>query len=135
MMLHYKAGYRYIVHETIAFITPIRTGEDIITQYVALNGAGVLAISKGFAWDGASGPTIDTRNSMRASLAHDALYALIRLEKLDHKWKAMIDKLFYDLLLEDGMCRVRATIWYWAVSRFAEPATKPSAERPVLVAP
>ena len=45
---------------------------------MSLNESGCLQIAAGYAWDGASGPTIDTRNSMIASLVHDALYQLIR---------------------------------------------------------
>ena len=37
-----------------------------------------LYISKGYSWDGPSGPAIDTPDWIKASLVHDALYQLIR---------------------------------------------------------
>ena len=36
-----------------------------------------LLIKDGYAWDGASGPTIDTKNTQTASLVHDGLWQLI----------------------------------------------------------
>ncbi len=47
-------------------------------DFVALSALGVLSIKKGYAWDGPSGPTFDTRNFMEASLVHDVLYELMR---------------------------------------------------------
>jgi hypothetical protein len=40
--------------------------------------------SKGYAWNGPSGPTLDTRNFMRGSLVHDALYQLMREGRMDN---------------------------------------------------
>ena len=51
-------------------------------QFIQLTSSGLLTIQPGYAWDGPSGPTWDTPDFMRGSLVHDALYQLIRLQKL-----------------------------------------------------
>ena len=45
------------------------------------------------AGDGPSGPAIDTKNFMRASLVHDALYQLMRLGTLDKSRRQYADRL------------------------------------------
>jgi hypothetical protein len=42
-----------------------------------------LTVEKGYAWDGPSGPVIDAKENIRASLDHDALYQLMRNEELN----------------------------------------------------
>ena len=56
---------------------------------------GVLIIQPKYAWDGASGPTLDTKNTMTPSLVHDAFYQLIREEVLPRKYKENADRIFY----------------------------------------
>ena len=80
-----------------------------------------LSISPGYAWDGASGPTFDTGNSMAASLVHDAGYQLIRNRVLPaDPWKKYFDDLFYSLCVDAGMWAWRAKLWYVAVSKFGD---------------
>jgi hypothetical protein len=95
----------------------------------------VLWIVTGYAWDGASGPTIDTRSVIRASLVHDALYQLMRLGVLDRGWRATADADLARIMIEDGAWRIRAAAWRVAVSALAEGATRGSREPPVLIAP
>lgn len=76
---------------------------------------GVLNISQGYAWDGASGPTFDTKKTMRPSLVHDALYQLMREGILPVAYKGMADRIFYELLKENKMWGIRARVWYRAV--------------------
>jgi len=54
----------------------------MLHPYLKLDGDGQFEFSKGYAWDGPSGSTVDTLNFMRGSLVHDALYQLIRMEKI-----------------------------------------------------
>ena len=70
-----------------------------------------------YAWDGASGPTIDTQDTARGSLVHDALYQLIRTYKL-HEMRDEADKEFRHILLTDGVPKWRAELWYNAVKHF-----------------
>jgi len=92
-------------------------GREFLTAYLRL-GPTYLTANAYYAWDGASGPTIDSPSTMRASLVHDALYQLIRLGALPRSAKGAADQLLHDLLIEDGMSRVRAWYWLRAVSWF-----------------
>jgi hypothetical protein len=100
------------------------------TDYLQLDADGLLQISKGYAWDGPSGPTIDTLDFMRGSLVHDALYQLIRLKKLPFRYKAYADLLLKKMCLEDGMPNFRANYVYQAVKLFGGPSAKPGSEKP-----
>lgn len=71
---------------------------------------GLLTMKKGYAWDGPSGPTIDTKNFMRGSLVHDALYQLMRNGQLAPQWREGADQELRRICREDGMNRFRA--WY-----------------------
>ena len=70
----------------------------------------VLTIYPRYAWDGPSGPTIDTKTFMRGSLFHDALCQLIGEGLLDKKYRKYADQLLRKLCLEDGMSKFR--VWY-----------------------
>ena len=75
---------------------------------------GVLSIRNTYAWDGSSGPAIDTANSMRGSCVHDALYALLRAKRLlpRRRCRRAADRAYRRLLKEDGARPVRA-FWQW----------------------
>ncbi len=94
------------------------------TQHIVL-GLGEITIWKGYAWDGPSGPTIDTKTFMRGALVHDALYQLMREGKVDIKHREQADKILRQLCLEDGMCRVRAWYVYHSVRLFSEKYARP----------
>jgi len=110
-------GYKYELTETYKVRVPIKEG-DVLSDYVRIKPRGFMIIKAGYAWDGPSGPTIDTLNFMRGSLVHDALYQLIREGKLDTKYRKVADKLLRDICREDGMSKLRSTIVYWAVRIF-----------------
>lgn len=103
-------------------------------DFIALE-KGMLLIRKGYCWDGASGPTFDTLSTMRASLVHDALYQLIREGVIGMPFRRFADKLFYKMLREDGMGRLRAWYFYRAVRQFGESSAKPRKAEPVRSAP
>lgn len=104
-------SYKYQLVDEFKYQISI-TGFDANTPFIQLDAEGHLTISKHYAWDGASGPTIDTRNSMRASLVHDALYQLLRMKLLPQSEVIPSDRLFRKMLIKDGMSRFRAGIWY-----------------------
>lgn len=132
--LYYKDGYKYQVTRDNEIQTEL-TGYSIDTEYVYLRPDGKMGIRHGYAWNGASGPTWDTNNSMRGSLYHDAGYQLIRLGYLPRETKEYFDQLLYDLCVQDGMFKFRAAYWRWAVIHFGIGSTRPSAEPQELVAP
>ena len=76
--IFYSKGYKYQLKREYSLLTRICPDDDIQTLFVTLSKNGFLRIKTGYAWDGASGPAIDTRNFMRGSLVHDALYQLMR---------------------------------------------------------
>ena len=92
---------------------------------MSLNESGCLQIAAGYAWDGASGPTIDTRNSMVASLVHDALYQLIREGQLPAGARRAADRCLRTIAIHKGMRRGRAWAWYYAVRLCGRSAAKP----------
>lgn len=134
--IKYKSGYKYQLSENYRVRTPIIPVNSIETEYIELDHTGSLLIRKGYAWDGTSGPTpIDDRCTMRASLVHDALYQLMRHGLLSRSFRAAADKLFYRMLIKDGMWKFRAWYYWWAVSNFAGKCVLPENSRKVLIAP
>jgi hypothetical protein len=111
MKIKYREGYKYQLAETYSLITPV-IGYEILDQFYVLQRNGYLIIKSGYAWDGASGPTIDTKSSMRPSLVHDVFCQAQRAGQINHKyWEHVINDFFYKMCVDDGMCHVRASIW------------------------
>jgi len=133
--IKYRKGYKYQLVETCSVKTAIHPESLIWTEYIRLTKDGTLTISRGYAWDGASGPTYDSKCSMRGSLYHDALYQLMRLGLLDRSWRDKADELLRKTCIEDGMWKVRANIWWTMVDKLAGFACKPEAEPEILTAP
>lgn len=134
-MIKYRSGYKYQLTEDYCTITRIRPLHTIRIAYITLTPDGELTGHAGYAWDGPSGPTFDTRTFLRGSCGHDMKYQLIRLGLIDHYLKVIADDELREDCLEDGMWKVRAW-WVWAgVSKFGRASTLPSAEPPILSAP
>lgn len=86
-----------------------------------------MIVCAGYAWDGASGPAINTKNSLRATLVHDVLYQSMREGGLrftedSRKWA---DREFLLILKEDGMVLLRRRIWHGVVRAFGKPNAQP----------
>lgn len=131
----YKDGYKYQLSHDYSVWTGIVPAKPVKTTYIDLDMAGVISISKGYAWDGPSGPAIDTKNFMRGSLVHDAFYQLMREGHVDHSQRDDVDHLLKTICLEDGMSHLRAWWVYRGVKWFADPAALPSARKPDQYAP
>lgn len=125
-------GYKYQVTEDYAIKIDLRRLKPIrakVAKFLSLSPAGVLSIKKYYAWDGPSGPTIDTRDFMRGSLVHDALYQLMREGVLDYRvHRQRADEILRELCLQDGMCKFRAWYVYQAVHICAEGGARPQPE-------
>ncbi|MDD5339290.1 MAG: DUF1353 domain-containing protein [Dehalococcoidales bacterium] len=126
-------GWKYQVQEECAFQLEFSPAGNIETDYIRLTAGGRLTVKKGYAWDGASGPAIDTPCTMRASLAHDALYQLMRLGRLHYAFRELADKELRRICREDGMGKIRAWYFYWAVRIFAGKCAKPGTEKPPVI--
>ncbi len=119
MKLKYrKLNWQYEVTEDLFEPTKIKPKEDILTRLVQLHSDGQLIVGEDFAWDGASGPTLPWKSSVRPSAVHDAVYGLIAAGLLDKKWRLTADNMFYRMLREDGMPRIQAMSWWLAVRMF-----------------
>lgn len=118
--IFYKEGYKYQLeypYEVITMCRPYVTGGN---RFVGIDTQGKLTINAGYAWDGASGPAIDTKNFMRGSLVHDALYQLIALGILPVSSKQEADLELKKIVLEDGMSPIRAWWVHLAVKHFGK---------------
>jgi hypothetical protein len=133
--LYYRRGYKYQTTQDYHIRIAGIVDKPVMTQFVTLDTVGHLIIRAGYAWDGASGPTWDSRNSMIGSLVHDVLYQLIRLGLINPRYKEYADQLLCDICVEDGMFSIRASFWRWAVLNFGAGSCRPSAEPNEEVAP
>lgn len=116
-------GYKYQLVESYSINTGIIPDIAINTPFISLDTNGYLTIRQGYAWDGPSGPTFDTKNFMRGSLVHDALYQLMRRGYLNidtNRNKA--DRLLKHICKEDGMSSLRAWWVYQGVHAFGKSA-------------
>ena len=134
-MIYYKDGYKYQLDKDYTVQTEIIPGYDILTKFIELTLEGVLTVRAGYAWDGASGPGIDTKNIMRGSLVHDALYQLSRQEYLSGASRLQADLELKKICLEDGMSRIRAWWVYKGVRWGGGYAAAPKNVKVVLTAP
>lgn len=130
MGIIYKSGYKYQLCEQYKVSISILPLSDIVTEYINLYRDGTLIIKNGYAWDGPSGPTVDTRSFMRGSLVHDALYQLMREGFLDHKtYRDRADLELKKICLEDGMGWLRAEYVYRAVKAVANVYADPAYDK------
>lgn len=132
--ISYVEGYKYQLSETYRHNVDI-LGYVIETEFISLDPNGNLVLKDGYASDGPSGPTYDTKSSVRGAFIHDALYWLMRNGYIDITYKDYADKLFYAVLVEDGMWKLRAWIWYQGVHNRGINSLYPSSEKPILRAP
>lgn len=139
-MIKYKAGYKYQLAEDYQVYLCMVPEESICTEYIDLYSDGRLVIRRGYAWDGPSGPTIDTKTFMRGSLVHDAIYQLLREGHLPQNdcgtnYRKLADYELKRACLKDGMAKVRAFYVYWSVRLFANAAASIKSKRQVFITP
>lgn len=134
--IRYKGGYKYQLVDQYMVLVRIIPGNFIQTDYINLGTDGQLVIKKGYAWDGPSGPTVDTATFMRGSLVHDALYQLMRMRLLENeKWRKEADKELRRICLEDGMPWLRAWWVYQGVRIGGKKAASTGSLKKVHTAP
>ncbi|MBK8399456.1 MAG: DUF1353 domain-containing protein [Leptospiraceae bacterium] len=127
-------NYKYELAERYSIQTEIKPEKDIYEPdedypLITLLKDGTLSISPSYAWDGPSGVSVDTKNFMRGSLVHDALYQLMRQKKLSLDYRLYADELLRDICKEDGMSSFRAWYVYKAVRKFGESSASPTDEK------
>ena len=144
MGIKYREGYKYQLCEDYQYHTEFRPLKKIeVNGHIILDTDGLLIIRRGYAWDGCSGPTLDTKSNMRAGLIHDSLYQIGRnrdiLEQqgifLPYDYREKVDNVFKKILEEDGMNAVRRWTFFHAVRSFAGYAADPKHKKPIIEAP
>lgn len=131
-MIRYRAGYKYQLAEDYKVFVEVHPPKPVDTAFVLLSPGGLLTIAAGYAWDGPSGPAFDTKNFMRGSLVHDALYQLMGEGVIDtDRWRKVADEELVRICREDGMSWLRAK-WVYAGVRFGGTGRY---RNPVLTAP
>tara|TARA_R110000765_G_scaffold390080_1_gene482703 strand:- start:130 stop:540 length:411 start_codon:yes stop_codon:yes gene_type:complete len=123
---------KYELTEDLILKTHIYPDMDIHVNFISLLMDGTLTIRSGYRWDGASGPTLDTDNSMSPSCGHDAIFQLMRMGMLDRKWFKVANKDFYLWLRERKMLWIRARVWLRALNKFGLENTFPD-ENPLII--
>ena len=78
-----------------------------------------MALEEGYWWDGASGPTLDTADTLLASLFHDAAYSALRMGWVrsgdEEGAREEADAYFRRLLARAGASGWRCWLWYQGV--------------------
>ena len=133
MQIAYSGGYKYQLKSD--YVVDVGIGLAVNTQFLVLTGNGDLFIKSGYAWDGPSGPTFDSKNFMRGSLVHDALYQLMRCGHIPEGYREHADRLLQKICIEDGMSALRAWWVYKGVRFGGGSSAARGADRPVLFAP
>jgi len=122
--MKFTKGYKYQIEEDFFVQTTICPQEYIDTWDICLESDGLLTVKKGFSWDGASGPTIDTKSTWEPACCHDAFYKLMRREFLPITFREGVDRFLHDHLIRKGMWRLRAWYWYRGVRLGGGPSAK-----------
>lgn len=130
--LAYRAGYKYVVEDPFECSVGI-TGHNVMTPYIILNPKGELTIASGYAWDGASGPALNTVNFRIPSLVHDALYQLIAEGLLPFSCRGAADDILITLCKKGKMWAIRR--WWVKLSVNTFGARALENRNPVLFAP
>ena len=124
--------YKYRLEEAEIFHTRI-LGRTIEHKYFLLSSDGRLVVREGYLWDGVSGPTYDSKNTMRPGLGHDAKYHMIRLMLIPLDMKPLADKEFKQDLLSAGVVKFRAAYYYQAVKLFGASSCVPGNTKTTII--
>jgi len=136
MKLQYTKGYKYQLAENyeFEFIQNLtKTSKRLSNLMFIRCEFESIKVLSGYAWDGPSGPTKDTKTNMRASLEHDVLYQLIRFEILPRNLRKAADLQFDKTAKEDGMSWWRRKYYLFALRKFAGFAASPKSKKRVYV--
>ena len=134
--IKYRADYKYQLAEDYQMNIPIQPNANIVTTFIELDTLGKLTVKNGYAWDGPSGPVIDTDENLRASLVHDALYQLMRNSHLNARvHRKTADEVFRDICKADGVSSFFANRYYDVLRKHGKPAASPQNKKVVMRAP
>lgn len=118
---YWEVEYKYLLRNIITVDLAVSTGQfgTFFGGLVRITAGGTeLTIHPGYAWDGPSGPAVDTPAFMLPSLVHDVLYQMIREGLINRSYKKYADKEMRRLAKETGMWAPRRWWTYTAVKVF-----------------
>jgi hypothetical protein len=118
MLYREITGYKYMLEKAFIFRLPKdcrKFGPSSPHRFIRVDAAGWVTVYKGYGWNGASGPTFDSKSTMVPCLMHDVCYDLIANGCLPRSCREPIDQKMRRDLVAWGMNRVRAWYWYWGV--------------------
>lgn len=127
----FRDGYKYQLAAPELFQTSFRPKRKIKAPRLMLDTDGILIVSEGYAWDGASG-IVDRKTNLRASCGHDALYQLMRLGKLPYKEWAKADHDFCRWLALAGAWPVTVNLDRWGLRKMRGKYAHPSQRKRIL---
>lgn len=132
----YQQGYKYQLFDDYLVRVGVTPDYNLKSSYIELDTTGLLTIKQGYAWDGPSGPTVDTSEFMRGSLVHDALYQLMRMGFLDYeRHRKLADIELRKICREDGMTAASAWLVYQGVRFGGLDGAHPRSNSAILCAP
>ena len=124
-MIVYQSGYKYQLVQDYSFDLHPRFPETTYAgPFLSVSGREVT-LSKGYASDGPSGPTVDTKTFMRGAFEHDATYQLIRAKVYPRKLRKYADIKLGQTLAEDGMWWLRRRWVLAGLKAFGSAAANP----------
>lgn len=130
----YSRADKFVLAKNYYDIAPFAPEKTILTTYGAFYPSGEYKVSTGFLFS-ANFPAINTEDSKRASMAHDFFYNLMKDGHLSRDCREAVDKLMYDMLIEDDMPSLRAWYWYKAVRVGGESALNSPYPKIILAPP
>ncbi len=134
--IRYRSDYKYQLAEEYKISISVKPKSNIETEFIDLDTDGNLTVKNSYAWDGPSGPVKDTDENMRASLVHDALYQLMRNDKLKSRThRKAADQEFKDICKADGVSNFQASVYYKVLRKFGKPAASPQNKKVIVRAP
>ena len=134
--IRYRSDYKYQLAEEYKISISVKPKSNIETEFIDLDTDGNLTVKNSYAWDGPSGPVKDTDENMRASLVHDALYQLMRNDKLKSRThRKAADQEFKDICKADGVSNFRVSVYYKVLRKFGKPAASPQNKKMIVRAP
>ena len=117
--------HRVIIDQYITLYNPDWCKINFSGPFLSLK-EGLLIIKKGYAWDGASGPVIQTETLIDASALHDALYQILRSRIMNiEALRRYADRRFVDEYLK--LCKEaypKDTWWHRLNRNLAEGRSK-----------
>ena len=106
--------YKYRLTKSYVVFLPELAGTKFdysIPGWVQLS-SGWFTLTKGYCWNGTSGPTFESDTNRRGSAVHDGLYQGHRLGLLAMRFRRLSDRVFRWLCLDDEMHPARACVDY-----------------------